>query len=1052
MDINQDALEISLANKNLTEFPMEVLQCKKLQKLDLRNNQFSTLPSEIVQLTNLQTLHLSNNQFNAIPPEILQLTNLRILYLSNNQLSTLPTKILQLANLRVLFLSSNQLSTLPSEILQLVNLRVLYLSNNQLSTLPPEILQLTNLQVLYLSNNQLNTLPPEVLQLTNLQILDMSNNQFNAIPPEILQLTNLQVLDMSNNQLSTLSPEILQLTNLIRLDLNNNQLSILPPEVLKLTNIQILDLSNNQFSILPPKISQLTNLQTLDLSNNQLSILPPEILQFINPTQLDLRNNQLSILPPEISQLTNLQTLYLRNNQLSILPPEISQLTNLQILDLNNNQFSALPPEILQLTNLTQLYLRNNQFNILPPEILQLTNLQTLDLSNNQFGILPPEILQLTNLTQLYLRNNQFSALPPEILQLVNLRALDMSNNHITHIPKCFFDLKLQLNFFQNRHSLDQLNLTNNPIEKPPLEILEKGKETILNYFDSLEGGETPLNEIKLLFLGHGKAGKTSLMKRILCEKFNTNENTTHGINLRVWNCGKQKKNFFAKFFASKKDTNQIVFKMWDFGGQQVMHSLHQFFLTKRSIYVLVLDGRREEKPEYWLQMIEAFGGGSPILVVLNKMDENPRFEVDRELWLRKYPGICGFHRISCKTCEGIDELKSAIQQSVEHVELTQMKLATSWVNIKNKLEAMSNNFIGDEQYHKFCEEQKIDESLEKTLVQLLNDLGTVVYFGDYSLNHMHILKPNWVTEGVYKIINSKQLCEGKGKLNLEHLPKILERKKYPRNTQKFLIDLMKKFQLCYSINANTILIPDLLEVNGPKITNDDPNCIKFVIEYDFLPQSIMPRFIVQTHSEINNEQVWRSGVMLCSNSLDSTSTVVCDQEGKKIFIDVYGKDRKDYFQIMLHEFRKIHQSFAKIGASERIPNPKNPQKTVSYSHLLNRQQKGNVNYCFEDTDDEYRIEDLLAGIYMEKLLEVDEIAALAEDIVRNYQSWNNINLALMKIKINSAYIPKGELEVANFVEVIKRLSRERKVREFLLLLKKEGLSFVDRWFDVLNS
>jgi hypothetical protein len=42
------------------------------------------------------------------------------------------------------------------------------------------------------------------------------------------------------------------------------------------------------------------------------------------------------------------------------------------------------------------------------------------------------------------------------------------------------------------------------------------------------------------------------------------------------------------------------------------------------------LDGRRDEKTEYWLKHIESFGGESPVLVMLNKIDENPSHDVNR--------------------------------------------------------------------------------------------------------------------------------------------------------------------------------------------------------------------------------------------------------------------------------------------------------------------------------------------------------------------------------------------------------------------------------------
>lgn len=48
------------------------------------------------------------------------------------------------------------------------------------------------------------------------------------------------------------------------------------------------------------------------------------------------------------------------------------------------------------------------------------------------------------------------------------------------------------------------------------------------------------------------------------------------------------------------------------------MHATHQFFLTKRSLYLLVLDSRVDElqnKLEYWLKIIHSFSNDSPILI-----------------------------------------------------------------------------------------------------------------------------------------------------------------------------------------------------------------------------------------------------------------------------------------------------------------------------------------------------------------------------------------------------------------------------------------------------
>ncbi|MEH1861396.1 MAG: leucine-rich repeat domain-containing protein [Nostoc sp.] len=252
-----------------------------------------------------------------------------------------------------------------------------------------------------------------------------------------------------------------------------------------------------------------------------------ELLQIIEQaarvkaTHLNLHNNQLSSLPPKFSQLSNLTTLYLHNNQLSSLPPEISQLSNLTTLYLDNNQLSSLPPEISQLSNLTTLYLDNNQLSSLPPEISQLSNLTELSLSNNQLSSLPPEISQLSSLTR-----------------------LDLSKNR--------------------------------QLSSPPPEIVEQGTQAILTYLrERLEGSQRQWVS-KLLVVGEGGVGKTSLLRALRGEDFDTQESTTHGIEI---------KSLELTHLTQADVTMQL--NTWDFGGQEIYHATHQFFLTNRSLFLL---------------------------------------------------------------------------------------------------------------------------------------------------------------------------------------------------------------------------------------------------------------------------------------------------------------------------------------------------------------------------------------------------------------------------------------------------------------------------------
>jgi internalin A len=161
----------------------------------------------------------------------------------------------------------------------------------------------------------------------------------------------------------------------------------------------------------------------------------------------------------------------------------------------------------------------------LPTEIAELKNLTVLYLSRNQLTSLPTEIAELKNLTVLYLFHNQLTSLPTEIVELKNLTVLYLSRNQLTSLPTEIVELK----------NLTTLGLSGNPLEFPPMDIANRGIEAIRSYFKSVEGERRALNEVKVLLVGDGGAGKTSLVKQVLGEDFDTHEPQTHGIHLRDW-------------------------------------------------------------------------------------------------------------------------------------------------------------------------------------------------------------------------------------------------------------------------------------------------------------------------------------------------------------------------------------------------------------------------------------------------------------------------------------------------------------------------------------
>lgn len=742
-------------------------------------------------------------------------------------------------------------------------------------------------------------------------------------------------IKLSHEKLSFLPKAIEKLINLEELYANGNNLDQLPSGIVNLKKLHYLDLRDNKFKNIPIEVTLLTNLKTLRFSTNRLRSLPDEIYRLVNLEKFDLYDNQLDVLSSEIGKLKSLRVLYLYNNKLERLPSEIGRLENLQELLLQNNHIKALPPEISKIRSLTSLDISGNDISDLPVEISELSNLKTLNIGNNAFHTLPEIVVKLNNLEALYAHANQINVLPSEIRSLKNLKILDLRNNNLSIPP----------------------------------EILGKIKhpELIFDYYFNVQRNQKRyLMEAKVILVGQGSVGKTSIISRCLNNTFNTTENKTEGISIIKWYINR---NSEADILQSK-----IQLNLWDFGGQEIMHATHQFFLTKRSLYLLVLDSRltqEENRVEFWLKIIQSFGGESPVLIVGNKIDQHP-LDIDRTSLQKKYPNIVGILETSAATGAGIEELKTTITEQVNNLPHVRDQLPETWFTVKTKLEELGrqSNFITHDKYLDLCTENEVsDETSQRTLIGFLHDLGVVLHFqDDPRLEALGILNPQWVTNGVYKILNSHALFQNKGVLTTSMLNEILNLPEYPRGKRLFIVDMMKKFELCYDIEPDkTFLVPDLLPKDQPDLTFNGVPAFEYT--YPVLPSSVITRFIVRMNQKIDDGFVWRTGVTLKIG--ENKALVKGDIEDRKITIAIDGVEhtRRDALSAIRFQLDEIHGSIKGLDAQKRVPIPDAPNaEPLEYDYLLMLEREGQEVYLAKDKNRlvKVNIRQLLSGIESE--------------------------------------------------------------------------------------
>ena len=650
----------------------------------------------------------------------------------------------------------------------------------------------------------------------------------------------------------------------------------------------------------------LTRATTLDLFNLGLTSLPPEISKLVNLQTLNLRRNQLASLPPEIGALTRLQTLDLGHNQLTALPPEIGALTRLQMLSLYDNRLTSLPPEIGYLVNLYILYLGNNQLTSLPSEIGRLANLQELYLQRNRLASLLPKIGHLTNLRRLLLSSNQLTTLPPEIGALTSLQALDLAYNQLTTLPPEIGALT----------SLQALDLHGNPLTLAlPRALVESGEaQDIFRFYRAIWQEGRALGEARILFIGEPAAGKTSLVHRLKDGSYDKNRPSTMTVETHALPFG------------------NLTARVWDFGGQDFMHATHPFFFSARCVYVLVLNVRQtyeQNRVEYWLRTIRAFGGDSPVIIVGNHADaEQHVLDLPQNRLKRDFPAIAAFVQTSASENAGIEDLRAALEGAVESLPHVRVLFARPHLAVKEalELEKKQHDIIPYARYRNLCAQEGItDEEDQKALLALLHDLGVVLDFRDEAGEPLcpdGVLNPNWVTNAVYRLITDQELrSAAAGRLTDAMTRRIL--KDYEPWHRNLILNLLQRFELAYPAAADgTLYLPSAMPQDEPPAASDSAWSTALTFEYAYpeLPESVITRFIVRAHEWIDSGQVWRWGVLLAWG--ENRALVRASAADKKIEIHVTGQEntRREMLASIRNHFDAIHKTFTESAGREVFP------------------------------------------------------------------------------------------------------------------------------------
>jgi internalin A len=709
----------------------------------------------------------------------------------------------------------------------------------------------------------------------------------------------------------------------------------------KLTNLQRLILDDNKIKNIAP-ISNLAKLIQLTLSNNKIKSIEP-LKDLLNLGYLDLSSNNIDDIS-SLQKSKNLYTVILYNNLITNIDVLLNSKNSLQNLEIGSNPIK----DYTILGNLSKL----NSLEISSAKIDNysflyiLKNLTSLSLSNNSIDNI--EFLEpLKQLEWLYLKENNIEKIDT-LKSFKNLKLIAIQNNPITIFPKWLLNFELEIHWKQYNifitndglFSESGIYLYENPITN--LTTISFNKEEnynyfsdIKNYFTELEKGFIINETVKLIIVGNGRVGKTSMFKKLKGLPFDENESYTHGINIGI----------VEKENLPEAKTEKLKLNVWDFGGQEIFYATHQFFMRDDALYILawtdeknillhrekdadILPNNEPEKwqsCEYWLDTIRRYAKNSPILMTQTHTDCTKT--AINETLLKKDYNVTEFLNFSASKSYGLEEFKNAITQNLNSLTMYGEKFPKTYENVILAIENRKNeNVISYSEFvNTICRNANISEGGENSLLSYLDKTGLVVHYAQHEkLQDKIYINPEWLTKQVYSLINNK-LQKTEGKISLDYLKENLP------NYEKFeLIELFKKFELLFEVQdknetfwISPQYLPENLENNKSFQKQFDKSSVKLVFRFaTFMPDNVMINFLSR-YGSFAKDEYWKNGIYFTKNDSDC---IVIRENSTDLY--VYTDKNQDNNKLL----QEVCNAFVEFGKNAKTEISVNQKDFVVYS------------------------------------------------------------------------------------------------------------------------
>lgn len=511
---------------------------------------------------------------------------------------------------------------------------------------------------------------------------------------------------------------------------------------------------------------------------------------------------------------------------LTEVPESIVNLIELRVLSLSHNKLTSLPEPIGELQSLQELRVYGNQLSGLPDSMARLANLQVLWIggarSGNPLGQLPTCLRHLKKLQILIIENCGLTSLPPWLGELTELQQLYVGNNHLTDLPTSLGQLS----------ELPVFDLDRNPLNPELAAVHNLGWRAVLQFLRERAAEEVVLQEAKLVLVGEGEVGKSSLLGALRGDEWVENRDSTHGVEIKTVT------------MTDPDHGTELTLNGWDFGGQTVYRPTHQLFFSAPAVYLVVWkprEGAQQDFVEYWIKLIKHRAGpDAKILVVATHGGAKQRQpDIDQQEIRDKFGAetVLGFFHVDSKPDPktkppfGIDELREEIARVAAGLPEMGRKVPAKWQRVRQALTDTKLAYLPFDKFLSLCAEHEMNAEQAELFAGVSHTLGHLIHYGyDSQLRDIVILKPDWLAKAISFVLDDKDTREKHGLVDKKHLsrlwndPERSEKDRYAKPLHDVFMRLMARFDLSYRVvdpsrekRSDTILVAQLVPDTKPE-------------------------------------------------------------------------------------------------------------------------------------------------------------------------------------------------------------------------------------------